>query len=140
MCWEKYGDFEATRLIIDHADLLYLQQQKKGLLKSSINSLWLVARLYIALYRNSTNELKELTSINGITYADELEELKLIDGITYAYVLTKLNYSLSAEEANELFINNVSSDRIGLLIWCFGKQKLWNVLTNPLAARSMAFR
>jgi hypothetical protein len=118
-CWEQHGDHEAVRLIIDHADLLYLQRQKNKLLKSIIGSLWLVARLYIALCRNST---------------ESLDELKLIDGITYAYVVTKLGRSLSEEEAKELLINNTSDERIGLLIWCFGKQKLWNVLT-PLTEK-----
>lgn len=112
-CWEKHGDFEATCLIIQNADLLYLQQKKKRLLNFSNDIPWLVGRLYIKLCQNST---------------DELKELKLIDEITYAYAATILNHSLSAEEANELFINNISDKRIDLLIWCFGKQKLWNVL------------
>lgn len=113
--WEQHYDSEAARIVIDHCDTSYVADQKQKLIECFVDAPWNMAKLYISLAKISIAHL---------------QDLRKSDGITYAYVITKLGRRLRRREAMEIFETNMGSERIGLLIWCFGKQRLWSVLTS----------
>jgi hypothetical protein len=59
-----------------------------------------------------------------------LKALRRYDGITYAYVCAKRGISLSDKEAAKLWEEYKTDDRVRLLLWCFGRMKLQNVLSK----------
>lgn len=113
--WEIYRDREAARIVIEHCSTSYLAERKKEFLECFTDVPWHVARLYILLAKASIGHL---------------HDLRASDEITYAYVVTKLGRKLGYKEALGIFERNVASERLGLLIWCFGKQRLWPVLSK----------
>ena len=54
--------------------------------------------------------------------------LSNLDPITYAYLLTIKGETLSSKEAIKLLNLCGKDERVGLLLWCFGQMRLWDVL------------
>lgn len=64
------------------------------------------------------------------THPDIFDILDENNDFTKAYVLAKTKHPLSEEQAWEMYERNKGEQKIGLLIWCFGEMKLWNVLVG----------
>lgn len=105
--WEKYHDIEALDIVIWYSEIDYLLDNYKTFFSK------LKPGSKLALYRRIIE--KEPSSIQILKSSDE---------ITYTYVLCKLGRMLDIEEAREILARNYQDDRIGLLLWCFGKMKL----------------
>lgn len=60
----------------------------------------------------------------------KLDLIRKYDEITYLYTLAKIGSSVSEKEATEIYEKNKSDERYGLLVWCFGQMKLWDVLSQ----------
>jgi hypothetical protein len=76
---------------------------------------WQISRLYLRLYEADPASLQDLLAR---------------DGISYAYVAAKLRRALVESEARDLAAKYAGDDRFGLLLWCFGEMKLWEVLKS----------
>jgi hypothetical protein len=69
-----------------------------------------------------------------------VDELKAVDGVSYVYVATKLGLVLERAEALQIYEECRNYDDLGLLIWCFGKQGLWEVLQEIAATGNHRMR
>lgn len=112
--WKKTRDPEAARVIVRHSSLSFLRAHV-GALRESLPWRADVSRLVIRLAPSAPQLLVQL---------------RASDGISYAYVCTKLRKRLALKTADQLFEEFLADERLGLLIWCFGQQKLWPVLAR----------
>lgn len=110
LCYWK--DILAGRLVIENFSVKFLLQNWE-LIYEVVHDHYFVRWLYVKV---------------GLFAPNKLKELKDSDSISYAYVLVKLGLSLDENEAIQIFEENLADDRMDLLIWCFGRMKLWNVL------------
>lgn len=111
--WDNFKDPECAWLIINKLPVEYLLKNRKALLKR-LEEGWRTSRLFIRI---------------GAEHPEVVDELKLSDPISYCYALVKLGLSLSDEEAMAIFDQSMMDERLGLLIWAFGRLGLWNVLS-----------
>jgi hypothetical protein len=123
--WIKFKDNSCINIIINNFPSTYLLENYKELIK------------YVNPYQLS----KLFLIICNLDYK-KVKELKEIDQVSYVYVVTKFNKKITEKEAKEILINNYQNERVGLLIWCFGKMRLWDVIVYykdkilPLVFRS----
>jgi len=110
--WEMYHDPECCWLIVKHFPVSYLIENQAEI-RASLCEPWQVSRFFIRV---------------GPDYPELLNELRSLDSISYCYVLVKLTVPLAEEEAIAIFKENILDDRIGLLIWSFGRLGLWEAL------------
>lgn len=110
--WSKHEDPEVAQVMIDHLEVEHLEANFYPLAERVVNS-WHFTKLFIRI---------------GDEAPSKLNLLREFDGITYAYVLVKLGYCLTPKKAIQLFKAYRYDKRMGLLIWCFGRMKLWGVL------------
>lgn len=110
--WKIYHDFDCARILIDYFPIKFLETNLGEIQEKVLGTSYL-SRLFIRL-----------------TQHDPLYLIKLrnIDEITFVYVSFKTKNIVSEELAYSIFENNKHSERIGLLIWCFGKMKFWATL------------
>jgi hypothetical protein len=111
--WAEFGDKKCMRLIVKHFPKYYLADNFTTL-KESLSSF-------------------DLTSIfvkHPVEFRDQWSVLKEIDEVSYVYILTKAGEVLTIEEANAFLATNYLNDRVGLLLWCFGRMGLWDALVN----------
>jgi hypothetical protein len=106
--WEQHHEIGTLILIINHFNEEYLVEHYKNLMS----------------HCNAPQQAKLFIRI-GQNYPKLLNELKESDEISYTYALTKLNMHLTTKEASVITKNNIKDERIGLLIWCYGKMGLW---------------
>src|SRR6185437_9158825 len=57
-----------------------------------------------------------------------LSELKSIDEISYCYVMAKIGQTVSLGEAKRIVQRVAGSEHFGLLVWSFGRMRLWRAL------------
>jgi hypothetical protein len=112
--WEKFNDPECVQLFIEHFDIAFILDHFKAF-EEALQEDWQIRKLY----------LKNARHDKAI-----LDYIKTIDEITYCYILVKLGETLSESEALDIYENNSRDERIGLLVWCFGKMNLWQVLVE----------
>jgi len=110
--WKNFGDYECAWLIINKFPIKYLVEHRAEL-SEAIEEPWRLSKLYLKI---------------GEVYPNLLIELKRHDGISYSYVMAKLGKTIPMKEAIEIIENNLSDDRLGLLIWSFGQLKNWQLL------------
>ncbi len=110
--WNVYKDPECGWLIINKLPAAYLVKHRESLL-GHLDEGWRISRLFVRI---------------GSEYPSVVEELKEIDAISYCYVLAKLGLSLTEDEAKYIFNKSINDKRIGLLIWAYGRMRLWSVL------------
>ena len=110
--WKTFKDPECGWIIINKLPATYLFEHRKSLL-GHLDEGWRISRLFINI---------------GAEYPTAVKELKDIDAISYCYVLAKLGLSLTVNEAKNIFNNSIDDERIGLLIWSYGRLRLWSVL------------
>ena len=111
--WKEYKDTTSLRVILEKFPEEYLVEHIDVFIP------------HVKFYQLSKLFLR-LADINEKI----LDKLKNVDEISYSYVLTKLNRVLSNKDANEILEKNYKDDRIGLLLWCFGKMKLWDSIVE----------
>lgn len=112
--WENHGDTEAALIIVKHSLLQYVRKNARDLLDS--------------LYHKGHRARLQIRV--GAHDPSILQELRQTDDISYAYVLSKLGRKFSNREAMRLLKRNIADERLGLLVWSFGQQKLWPTLTR----------
>lgn len=110
--WKKYLDSSCAYLIVKNFEPYFLLDHFQ-LIEKHLDKQWKLKDLYqkVAKYDESIHKY-----------------IKSIDEITYCYILVQIGKSISETEAHSIYKKNVEDERIGLLIWCFGKFKLWNLL------------
>lgn len=119
LAWNTHKESTCAVLIVERMPPLFLQNNFHDLF-SQLPSFGLMGRFYGRLPH---------------VQAEHLTRLREEDGITYAYVLVKLGLHLTEVEALEIYKENRSEERVGLLIWAIGKMKLWDVLAEIEAGR-----
>ncbi len=107
-----WADEDAIRLVIDYFPKSFLVANW-DFLAQSLDNTYLMNRLCIEV---------------GSKNKEKLKDLQVMDEISHAYVMVKLGYTLGEQEAIQIFESNFGDERLGLLIWCFGRMGLWNVL------------
>lgn len=110
--WKTYQDLECAELIIENFPIEYLEADL-GKLQEVVLGTRYLTRLYLKVAEKN------------LSY---IERLQAIDEITFAYVSVKTNKPFSDEQALSIFERQKYSEKLGLLIWCFGQMKLWSVL------------
>lgn len=113
-CVWNHKDQVAIALLIKHFPAHYLYDKRDALV-GMLDAGWALARLYIRASEYN---------------ASCISELKSLDGITYSYVMAKLGKQITQEEAEQLLEQYRLDERLGLLVWAFGKMGLWRVLTR----------
>lgn len=111
--WRRFGDFEASRLLIDRADLEVLAQSFSDLEQAVAAEGWLLARLYLRF--------------RGAAPA-KLSRLSAVDGITHAYVAAKLGKRIPERQLLTVYRERMFDDRSGLLVWSAGQMGLWRAV------------
>ena len=111
-CALEHREFKALLLLVEHFEPKYLYENRRLILDIFDEDRG-VGRLYL---RAAEHE------------PACVEELREIDGIIFAYAKAKLNQPLSEDDAMLLLEEFCHDDRLGLLIWAFGKMNHWNVL------------
>lgn len=84
-------------------------------LEKVVKGTWLQNRLYV---RMSEADPQFLAKLNAR------------DGIAFAYACVKCGEPVSTQLARELYLRYAADDRIGLLIWCFGHLRQWDLLVD----------
>ena len=112
--WNKNADFDAARLIIEHFPESYLVE-KFDTIRPILENSYFIRRFYLRVVSSDSSRLSQI---------------RRRDSITYAYLLVKLNIKLNNNEALDILEESKTDNRIGLLIWCFGRMGLWSVLQN----------
>lgn len=111
--WQLYHDSNCLKLIINHFPIDFLLDNHEELMQYA--EPYQLSKLFI-----------QIASMN----VDLLKKIKETDQISYAYVLAKLDMKLSDVEAQEILHKNYQDQRIGLLLWCFGKMELWDTIVE----------
>lgn len=114
--WSSYRDIDAAKLIIDKFPIEFLADNFDELSEDVRRSRHF-SILFVRLYEQNP-EILELLN------ADKDDEM------THLYVLTKVNRPVTYEQALSIFEKYKDDDKIGLIIWCFGQMKLWDVLVK----------
>jgi hypothetical protein len=107
--WASNNDTNCLGIIINHFPLDYLLANYKDLIQHA--KPFQITKLFLKL---------------GTVNYDLVHDLKSIDQISYSYVLVKFDKKLTNTQASEFLKNNYKDNRIGLLLWCFGKMGLWD--------------
>jgi len=107
--WTSHKDINCLGIIINHFPSEYLLVNYKDLIQHA--KPYQISKLFLKL---------------GTANFELVNELKAIDQISYSYVLTKFDKKLTDTQATEFLKNNYKDNRIGLLLWCFGKMGLWD--------------
>lgn len=107
--WTSHKDTNCLGIIINHFPLDFLLANYKDLIQYA--KPYQISKLFLKL---------------GTVNYDLIHELKSIDQISYSYVLVKFDKKLTNTQATEILKNNYKDNRIGLLLWCFGKMGLWD--------------
>lgn len=110
--WRKWGDTMCAQLIIDNFPLSFLVEHLDELAQKVSFS-----RYYPELFVRTSEQNPKV-----------LNRLREEDGITYAYVLCRRGEKLDSKSALEIFEKFKMDERLGLLLWCFGKMGLWKIL------------
>ncbi len=114
--WRKYRDVEAAEISVRKLPIKFIQKEFDILEEILVaNSFSKLAKLYIRV---------------GKTDKKKLERLKQIDEITYLYTLVKLDKKINNRTAWQIFEKNIDKERAGLMLWCFGRMGLWDVLID----------
>jgi hypothetical protein len=109
--WKTYRDPECASVIINLFPPEYLDKNYSDLEDTAFD--YARRRLYINLSPLSDDRLQKI--------AEE-------DEITYLYVLAKQNTPIGEAEAIDIYERNKHDPRLGLLIWCLGRMKLWGAV------------
>lgn len=112
--WEANADEESARMVMHLASPEEIVARFDEL-ERAVSGTWLLNRLYARMAESDPRFLTILQSR---------------DGISFAYACVKAGASVPESLARELYQRYREDNRIGLLVWCFGKLKLWNVLVE----------
>jgi len=110
--WLQFQDQGCAWLIVKTSPVEYLIQHREAL-AAAFTEGWQLARLYLRIGEENQQLLKELKSM---------------DQISYCYVLAKLGLKLSTKEAMSFVDVNSGDERFGLLVWSLGRLGLWEAL------------
>jgi hypothetical protein len=110
--WLTFRDTECSWLITKSFPVHFLIKHRHELL-NTFSEGWQYSRLYFRIGERNARYVAELFDI---------------DEISYCYVLAKLAKSIEQKAAKQIVDANLADDRFGLLVWSFGRMKLWNVL------------
>ena len=110
--WIQFQDTDCAWLIAKTAPVSYLIEHRASL-ADALSEGWQLSRLYLRIAQTNRSILKELRSL---------------DQISYCYVLAKLGLKLSVKDAKDFVMSNCGDERFGLLVWSFGQLGLWEVL------------
>lgn len=111
--WNKYNDDNCMKLILEKFPVSFLS--KKVYEFTPYLEDWEQRRLFI-----------KIAAVNKKIITD----LKKKDPITYTYILVKNGKKLSRKKAWNLIKKYHLHEKITLLLWCFGKMGLWDVLVK----------
>jgi hypothetical protein len=111
--WLTYHDVQCLNLVIDYFPVGFLEKYHLELIQNADS--YQLSRLYL-----------RLSKVNAIA----VETLRRVDPITYAYVLVKINKTISDKDAHDILMEKMEDERIGLLLWCFGQMKLWDIIVE----------
>ena len=118
--WVTHGDYGAAACSIDLLSTDKLDEIYDALLASIISEEddYNYQVLERRLYRRATMTLERMSA------------LKRRNGITYAYTCFYRDVKMSDPEAEELWEKYKDSEKAGILLWVFGRLKLWHVLVG----------
>ncbi len=110
--WETFRDEEAARAVIQFASTEAIEARFSEL-ESVVDGSWLQDRLYCRMAE-----------------ADPafLDLLRDRDGIAFAYACVKTSTPIPDHLAFRLHEQYREDERLGLLVWCFGELRMWDVL------------
>lgn len=107
--WNNFHDKETAEFIIEQSPPKFLAEHIDELAKD-------------VSYSKHFSEL----FIRASEYdSGVLEKLKESNGITYAYVLHRKGEKLDNTSASDIYHRIKDETKIGFLLWCFGRMKLW---------------
>lgn len=112
--WNRFKDVECAWLIVKSFPVKFLIENREEL-GNALWEGWQISRLYLRMGR-------ERPSL--------LNELREVDPISFCYVRAKLGRPISQYRAIEIASASYESDRFGLLVWAFGRMRLWRVLEH----------
>ena len=112
--WSGFRDPEAAWLIVKGHPPIDLQREKSNLI-SVLSEGWQLSRLYLRLAEQD---------------ADQVSDLLELDPITYVYVCVKLRRPLPHDQLSVIIENHLADERVGLLLWCLGELKHWDLIMN----------
>lgn len=118
--WIKFHDTHCLDLIINNFPVEYLYNNHKDLIQYADS--FQISRLFINLSKEKPHAI---------------EILKKIDPISYAYVLVKINGMISSKDAREIIKEKMEDKRIGLLLWCFGRMRKWDILVEYIKEQQL---
>ncbi|HYX06467.1 MAG TPA: hypothetical protein VE912_07005 [Bacteroidales bacterium] len=110
--WHEFHDVEIAKIMINHFDIAFSKNYIKEF-EDLLGDDWYIRKLYL-----------KIASIDRSI----LDYIKTKDEVTYCYLMVKLDEKISEKESLNIYENNSNDERVGLLIWCFGKMKLWETL------------
>ncbi len=110
--WIQFQDPDCAWLIVKAATVAYLIEHRDSL-ADALSEGWQLSRLYLRIAQTNQCLLKELRSLNQISYC---------------YVLAKLGLKLSVKDAKAFVASNSGDEHFGLLVWSFGQLGLWEAL------------
>lgn len=110
--WNARRDSDCAWLIIYRFPVEYLRENFDDLLAKTADT-WHSTKLYLR--------------VSEIDFS-KAEHLAQTDEIRYAYICAKLGRTLDPDTALSMFERNKHDEELGLLIWCFGRMRLWSVL------------
>lgn len=118
--WEEFHDGEAAWLIVKRHPSAVLLQEKNNLV-NALTEGWQLSRLYL-----------KLAEIDAAHVNDLLE----LDPISYVYVQVKLKRSVPDDQLNGILSDHIGDERLGLLLWCLGELRQWDLIL--IAAKKSA--
>jgi hypothetical protein len=111
--WAQFHDFEAVRLMVDHAPLEIVTESFDELEADCLAAGWLLSRLYLRYDGKPPATLKRL---------------KEVDAVTYLYVSAKMGVRASDDELFSIYQQHRDEERSGLVVWCAGRMGAWDAL------------
>jgi len=110
--WKEHYDAECAQVIIEHFPTEYIKREKSEILKC-VDSSRIASKLFLRFEPSTVEGLKDLLSI---------------DEISYAYLRYKWELPFTVNEAASFLERNATDEKVGLLLWVFGKMGLSDVL------------
>ena len=115
--WRRFGDVDAIKLMLRTAPPAFVEANLPELADAARGTDLL--RLLVLRTQDPNNSL--------------LEELRTTDEISYVYALARKGRRLENVEASSMFARHATDERVGILIWSFGKMGLWQALEHALS-------
>jgi hypothetical protein len=112
--WDQFHDDQAAGAVIEFASPSQLKKRFHEL-DACVARTWLQNKLYVRMAQIDPSFLG--------AFEDR-------DGIAFAYACAKVCRPMLEKTAKRLYRQYANDKRVGLLIWCFGQLRLWDVLLS----------